>query len=656
VSDEAAAVFLSYASEDAPAAEQICCALEAAGIEVWFDRSALRGGDAWDQMIRRQIKACALFVPIISAATHSRDEGYFRLEWKLAVDRSHLMAGDRAFLLPVVVDATSEADARVPDRFRDVQWTRLPGGGATAEFVARVRGLLTHAAPASARPLATEAVAATGQVRSRSRRLVAAGACVLAVVAAAAVLREPLLVHLGVRAPAEGGGSVAVLPFADMSEGHDQEYFSDGLAEELIDVLTHVPGLRVPARTSSFSFKGKAATIGEIAHALGVAHVLEGSVRKAGDRLRITAELVRADNGFHLWSQSYDRQASDVFAVQDDIARRVADELRVKLLGAQTIAVPATTSVEAHNLYLQARAVTLRDTAVELERAISLYEQALRLDTRYAPAWAWLAQAYSRSIAQGSDAGGMRYEKAITASQRAIDLDPGLAQGYLSLGTAQFMHGSYAESSATFGKARAIAPNDPQFLYLFAHLVVATGSLSEAIALFQRGIDGDPLNPVERRYLARALYFAGRNEEAVVLMRQTIVSSPDQPGVHYELSRSLLALGRADDALAAAQAEADPSWRMIVMPLALRAVHRDKEAREALAALTAHSAGVEFQVAEAYAYFGERDTAFAWLERARAEFDPGIEWTRSDPLFAGLVSDPRYAAYLTRIGQPPPRS
>jgi len=659
VSEPPKAVFLSYASDDAEAARRICEALRAAGIEVWFDQSELRGGDVWDQAIRRQIKACALFIPVISRHTHARDEGYFRLEWKLATDRTQLMASDKAFLVPVVIDDTPDNDERVPDRFRDVQWTRLPGGATPASFIERVKRLLAPGVVAGAAVAASAAPrvppVAAGRPARPLPRLIAAAVAGALLLGGVFLARDRFAARSTSGATAEvPERSVAVLPFADMSERHDQEYFSDGLAEELIDALTKVPGLRVPARTSSFSFKGKSSTIGEIARALGVTHVLEGSVRKAGDRLRITAELVRADNGFHLWSQTYDRNESDIFAVQGDIARSVASELRVKLLGAAVAAPLTPAGTEAHNLYLQARFLTQRDTRQDLEGAVVLYQKALALDPGYAPAWAWLAYCHTRRVAGGVETTGVGYAKAVDAAEKAIALDPELAEGYLAIGNARIQFETdFAGAQEVLAKARAIDPNDAQLLQSYGHLTVATGRITDAIEYFRRSSDGDPLNLVHRKYLARALHYAGRNAEAQALLTQAIALNPRFPGLHYEIGRALIGLGKGDAALVAFEAEIDPTWKLIGMPLGYRAAGREREAQGALAALVQDAAGSEFQVAEAYAFFGQPEKAFEWLDRARTQHDPGISWVRHDPLLASIAHDRRYDVYLASIHEPP---
>jgi TolB-like protein len=341
------AVFLSYASQDAQAAQCICAALRSAGIEVWFDQSELRGGDAWDHSIRRQIKTCTLFVPVISRNTHARVEGYFRLEWKLAVDRSHLISADQAFLLPVAIDDTRNDDERVPERFRDVQWARLPDGVTPARFVERVGRLLSGQASREPIRRAPEADRASAAATIRKPRGVP-WQSKAALIATIAVLVIALGYWVAVRlerpkrvADAEAAAkavsenspatafnppphSLAVLPFVNLSGDREQEYFSDGLTEELLNSLAEINELQVAARTSSFYFKGKDIDLGTIAHKLNVGAVLEGSVRRSANTIRITAQLINAATGFHLWSKTYDRDLGDVLKLQSEIVTAVA--------------------------------------------------------------------------------------------------------------------------------------------------------------------------------------------------------------------------------------------------------------------------------------------------------------------------------------------
>lgn len=677
------AVFLSYASQDADAARRICAALRAAGIEVWFDQSELRGGDAWDQSIRLQIHDCALFVPIISANTASRPEGYFRLEWSLADQRTHMIARNKTFIVPVCVDATPDAGADVPDSFLRVQWTRLPAGETPPAFSARIATLLGMDAAGTRRPhsvTAPDNTALAGSAslpahvvpptrvvpaprRTRLATALVAGAALLA----AAIVWQPWRMLAG--KPASGRAtlevpagapiaatekSIAVLPFVDMSEKHDQEYFSDGLSEELIDALTRIPNLRVPARTSSFSFKGKATTIGEVAHTLGVSHVLEGSVRKSGEHLRITAQLVRADNGFHLWSQTYDRDVRDVFAVQDDITHAVVEQLRITLLGSDAVAPKQAIGAEAHNLYLQARYVAERDGPEDLDKAVLLYQQALTLEPNYAAAWSWLAYCHVRRVGQGLETTGAGFTKATTAARRAIAIDPQLPEPYTMLAIAHMQYDHDWKAAADeLAQVAALDPNNALGQESQGLLNVATGRMSEALTHLRRAVDGDPLNLLHSKFLGRALHYAGRGAESAAVLRHAIALNAQFPGLQYELGRALLRQGDPQAARAAFEAEADPSWRSFGLPLGYLVTHHEQEARAALAALVTKSVGAEFQVAETFAYFGDTEKSLEWLDRARSLHDPGIIWTRHDPLLASITGDPRYGVYLKRLGMPP---
>jgi TolB-like protein/Tfp pilus assembly protein PilF len=671
------AVFLSYASEDADAAQRICTSLRAAGIEVWFDRNALRGGDAWDVAIRRQIKSCALFVPIISANTRARVEGYFRLEWKLAVDRSHLIAAERAFLLPIVIDDTREGDALVPDRFRELQWTRLPAGETPPGFVARVAELLAYeertAAPveriapaAGANPPPTVNQPPAAAAWTKPALLVAAALLIAAglfavdryvvsrrsagAASAAAPAVQPAASASSVPAPDK---SIAVLPFVDMSEKHDQEYFSDGLAEELLDVLSKVPGLQVIARTSSFSFKGKSEDVPTIAKKLHVANVLEGSVRKSGRHLRITTQLIRADTGVHIWSETYDRDEEDVFKVQEDISRAVVQKLKLALLGDVPVSAARTSNPEAYNLLLQGHYFVAFDTPDELNKSIDCYRRAIALDAAYAPAWAGLSHAIFRQVANGYVPVEAGQAQALAAARKAAELDPSLADAYNMIGNLKTMTDfDWSGAREAYDHALKLDPNNVNALFSAAHLTMIVGNTDDTLAQFRDVLERDPLNLLYRRYVARVLYFAGRLTEAEATIRQVLAMNPSFPAAHYELGRILLARGEMPAAMAEFEAEKS-GWRMFGLPLGFHAVRRTADANAALAALIKESAGAEFQVAETYAYFDDADKAFEWLDQAILKHDPGIQWVRGDPLLKGLIHDPRYAALLHRLKLPP---
>jgi len=623
MTDPSKAIFLSYASQDAEAARRICDALRGIGIEVWFDQRELRGGDAWDQRIRREIRDCAFFVPIISANTQARLEGYFRREWKLAIARTNDMAEEKAFLLPVVIDDTSPLEASVPEQFRSVHWTRLPAGEASPAFVARVSQLLSAVEPVS--PPWTRLAPATARA----------------------------IDPISPRPSAIPEQSIAVLPFVNMSADKEQEYFSDGLAEELINLLARIPELRVPARTSSFSFRGRPVTAGEIGQALKVANVLEGSVRKAGNRVRVAVQLVRSDNGYHLWSETFDRTLDDIFQIQDDIARAVVDKLKLTLLTAVPSASTMATNALAHNLHLQGQYFRGRETQADLDKAVDCYQRALALDAGYARAWAGLSAVYLRQAANGYIALDQGFALVRAAAEKAIALDPTLGDAYSSLVFALVnVDHDWQGSTACLARALALDPGNPLLLLTTAVVGRALGNADDAVALLRLALDRDPLNLLVRRYLARTLYYADRLAEAEAEIRQVLDLSSLYPVAHYELGRILLAQGAVNEAVAAFEAEAAPTWRTFGLPLGYHAQGRSADAQDALAVMLREPSGGEFQIAEAYAYLGHANEAFRWLETAVANRDPGIMWLRGDPLLVGLTGDARYAALLRMLNLP----
>ena len=666
VTESKPAVFLSYASEDADAAARICAALRDAGIEVWFDRSELRGGDAWDAAIRRQIKACALFIPIISHHSHDRAEGYFRLEWKLAVDRSHLIAADKPFLVPVVIDDTRDDDSRVPDRFRELQWTLLPGGVTSSAFVERIARLLAPEDPAAPQTTASAGPAeqspsprapASAATRWRSAPALWAALAIAGLALGYLAMRQRSPVALAT-APVPAAAtekSIAVLPFLDMSEKHDQEYFSDGLTEELLDQLAQVPDLRVPARTSSFYFKGKQATIAEIARALGVANVLEGSVRKSGSTIRVTAQLIRADNGYHLWSSSYDRDVKDIFKVQDQIAAAVVDALKAKLLPAsQSISARRSDNSEAYNQYLLGRQFLTRGNNDESRHAAEVFRQAIALDPQYAAAWAGLADAMYWVGDQESTLGAtLAYRKeARAAADKAVALQPRLAYGYLVRAMLRTDEPDLAGAGEDLRHALALEPENAEVLMYYGALALTPmGRLPEAIKVLRRASQADPLNARVWDFLGTSLQFSGDLDGALAAYNRSLEISPVQTYGPVGLASTLLLAGRPADALAAAQRSTGEVFRLFGSSLANFDLGHQREAQQQLDALIAKYSGVAaFQIAEVYAWRGDRDQAIHWLERARVQKDGGFPYVKMDPLLRKLHGDPRYEAMLVAAG------
>ena len=665
--DRQAAAFISYASADATAAAGVCQALEQGGIRCWMAPRDVLPGTFYADAIVGAINASRVLVLVLSqnsvASPHvvrevERASSKQRPIVTFRIDSAALPPGLEYFLSASHwLDASQGAGQGYPALVDAVR--RLTAAG-TAPETAPLRPAATtgSAAAGAARPAGTATARPT-----RTRALTASAA---ALVIAIAIGGFALYRGLGGKhdAVASGPGtaagstaqqSIAVLPFADLSERKDQEYFSDGLSDELIDLLGRIPGLRVPARTSAFYFKGRQATLADVGKALNVTHVLEGSVRKSGNALRVTAELVRVEGDARLWSQTYDRELNDLFKVQDDIAGAVVEQLKLTLLTSAAAPVAATSTVNpaAHNLFLQAKYYAARDDEQGLDKAVALLQQAIALDPQYALAYAKLGDVYGRRVANGRDTDGTGDAKIRAAGERAIELAPNLPNGYMTLAIAHLQYDlDWAAAARLVQKARALDPDDSEMLEMSAHLAQATGTVAESEAWFRRAIDKDPLNLLPRRYLARLLYYDNRLADAEALLRHSIEVNPGYNALHYELARALLASGDPAGALAAAELETSPAWKSFALPLVYHALNRTDDANKALAYLLANSAGSEFQVAETYAYFGQPDEAFRWLELARTRHDPGLIYIRRDPLLRPLEHDSRYRAFLKKLNLP----
>jgi TolB-like protein len=520
VTDPSKAVFLSYASQDAEVAQRICEALRAGGIEVFLDRSELRGGDAWDQKIRHEIHDCALFVPIISQHTQERLEGYFRHEWKLAIERTHHMAEQKPFLVPVVIDGTGDTEAFVPDAFRAVQWTRLAGGETPPAFVEGIKRLLSpELSPMSA------VSGPTGAIREpvrTSRGLKPVPLAIIALVVFAilsVVVIDRFWVSKRVATSAAFSPpphSIAVLPFANMSGEKDQEYFSDGLTEELLNSLSEINELQVAARTSAFSFKGTNPDIGTIARKLNVGAVLEGSVRRPGNTVRVTTQLINAVTGFHVWSHTYDRDLGDLLKLETEIAGAVASALKVSLLGevATRIEVGGTRNPAAFDAYLRARKA---NRSGDEQKAIAEFTEAIHLDPTFALAFAWRSLVYSNL---GEAVPGLTShqisERQESDARGAIKLAPELAEGYGALGRSAEKALDFTQAHEAYERALALAPGNATVLTMNSYFLSAMGHFDEAISAARRAVTLNPFNGSEQRGIGRRRHRArcGRHAQA----------------------------------------------------------------------------------------------------------------------------------------------
>jgi TolB-like protein len=615
--EDTKAIFLSYASQDAEIALRIADALRAAGFDVWFDQTELRGGDAWDVLIRKRIKDCMLFVPVISKNTESRREGYFRLEWKLAVDRSHLMADDQAFIMPVVIDDTSDAQARVPDRFRELQWSRLSGDAAFAAFAERVAQALPQPGNGDARRASPDQPKAASTLKA-----------------------------------------IAVLPLANMSADPENEYFSDGMTEEIINALSKVPGVHVASRSSCFAFKGKKdVNVRHIGEKLGVTTLLEGSVRKVGNRIRIAAQLVNVDNGYQLWSETYDRQLEDIFALQDEISRSIVDALKLQLVGAGAAVVAPTKSLDAYTTYLKGRFHFNKFSEISLRKANDLFQNALLQDPGFARAYAGIADVWC-DLADDWVAPDDAYPRAKSAAERALQRDPELADAMISIGKVLSWHEwKFAEAVRYVERAVMLSPNNAEAHWVLGTALPLVGRLQDGIAAMRRALELDPLRVEYFGWAARMILYARDYKGAIAQGMETFEIDEAYGRGFVFVGSAYLAMGDAEQALDWFQRgqSLDKAVRsydaMIVRALA--ALGRREEAEEILVRLEnesrQHYVRAEY-LAMGHAALGDLDGAFGALDRAYQARSAGLIYLHLDPGYDPLRGDPRYKELVQRIG------
>jgi TolB-like protein/Tfp pilus assembly protein PilF len=468
---------------------------------------------------------------------------------------------------------------------------------------------------------------------------------------------DPAAVSAGVSAPeppstdaASAAPSIAVLPFVDMSPDKDQEYLSDGIAEELLNLLVKIPNLQVAARTSSFSFKGKDVKIADVARELHVANVLEGSVRKSGDRVRITAQLIQADSGFHLYSETFDRTLDDVFGIQDEISAAVVEALEIKLLGAAPKAVQV--DPRAYALYLQGRYFYGRRTQADWEKATRAYQDALEIDSGYAAAWAGLARVYYSRAGQSYTDLHQGTAQARQAAQKALALQPTLSEGYVSLAAIQMTYDwDWAGSEASLQRALELTPGMADAMANLGILKRYVGDLDEAIELDRRAVALDPLNLPGYHALGLALIYAGRLDEADEVYQHLLTLNPEFSAANLARSRVRLLQGQPDEALAVAELETEPFWREFGVLSALYVLGRTAEADARLVDFIAQNQNDSaYQIAQLYGFRDDQDKVFEWLERAYVQRDGGLPEMLLDPYLRTFSDDPRWPELVKKVG------
>jgi serine/threonine-protein kinase len=443
-----------------------------------------------------------------------------------------------------------------------------------------------------------------------------------------------------------------------MSEKHDQEYFSDGLSEELIDHLTHITDLKVIARTSSFAFKGKNEDMRTIAAKLGVANLLEGSVRQAGGTLRITAQLIRASDGAHRWSQIYDRKLNDIFKVQDEISTTVAKALNAALDSTPAAGVqPAsngTSNIEAYNLVLKGTYFYSRLSKGDSTRAVDYFQQALKLDPRYALAWAKVALAYGWQGYIGDLPASEAVAKGRDAMQRALVIDPNCAEAYYARGQIfRLILGAWTAAKSDYEKVAALAPQGEvgeraqgNILRINAEM---SGQYGDFLEWERHHLERNPMDTDAMSDLAWAQQFAGHLDEAAATSRKLLELNPAFAGAEAQYAITLLQMGKFSEALTAANKESDDAGKLATLAGAYWALGRRAESDSSLGELERGFANTNgYAIAAVHAYRGEADSAFAWLDRAYQQRKGDLSDLRVDPSFNELHGDPRFDALLRK--------
>jgi TolB-like protein/Flp pilus assembly protein TadD len=640
-------VFVSYASHDAAVAEKACSALEAAGIGCWIAPRDVVPGTLYADGIVGAIDVSRILVLILSKdAVVSAHVGR---ELERAASKRH----------PIIALRTDTAPlTRAFEYFlNQSQW--IEGGGSDAAIAQLVAAVGQHLAPGTA------ASPTNGIQASAVHRKAAVGRrmWVIAAVVVAILLAGGYFLDKAWRSKHEttassaviSDKSIAVLPFVDMSEKKDQEYFADGMAEEIIDLLVKIPRLKVISRTSSFQFKGKTEDLRSIGTRLGVAYVVEGSVRKSGDHLRVTAQLIDSKDGAHLFSQTYDRDLVDVLKMQEEIALALVRALQIEVSAGDIGSRPALRNTEAYTLYLQGLHADDRFDPQGFEEAVSYFQRAIALDPSSAAAEFWLGNAYFGLGLYGIMPTPIAFEKSRLATEQALKLDPHLALAHAQLGD---IHRTYdwdwPAADRELKLALALAPNDGNISFYAAVQSVGMGRCDEALEQINAALAQDPLGSSRHNVLRQIQLCRGRLAEAEEAARRALELGPRSAAAHYFLGIVLLARNQLEAALAEMLKETQDPLRLCGSAMAYFALGRKAESDAALEKFLKSEADRHpFQLARAYAFRSETDEALKWLDRAYAAKDGGgLPFIKSDPVFKKFEGDPRYKTFLRKMNLP----
>jgi adenylate cyclase len=655
------AVFISYASRDATLADALCAALEREGVACWIAPRNVRPGDFYADAIVNAINSCPILVLVLSK--NSVDSAHVLREVERASAKKRPVIAFRIDASPLPPGLEYFLSAS--------QWIDSSDNRADRHFPKLIDAIRSRIASAPSGDV-NPALADRQQAKQKMNRLVAtvAVAIVLTLVYFAAVefwhsrltKAQPAvaLVNSGPAAanPAAAAiseKSIAVLPFADMSEKHDQEYFADGMAEAVIDLLANIPGITVIGRTSSFQFKDKNDDLRTIGTKLNVAHVLEGSVRRSGDHVRVTAQLIDTRTGAHEWSETFDRDMDDVLKLQDEIAAGLARALEVTV-GAGDL--PARTTIkdaDAYQFYLRGRHAIDRSDKDGDDEAAADFQKALDLEPTFANAAAYLARTRADQAANGYTSYASGFEDARRLAETALHLDPSLAEGHCIL--ADYYTRFAWDWQAADREARRALELDSRGvcpLQVSASLETTLGHGDEAVRLLNMALELDPLNAELYWDLGNTRYRSGRLPEAEAAFRRILQISPTFVSAHFELGRVLLARGQLRDALREIEQESpEPeSGRTAGLAMVYFALGRRADSDAALKKLEAESGeDWPFGMAETHAYRGEADKALQWLDRAYTHKDE-LHLIKGDPMFDKIDRDPRYKAFLRKMNLP----
>jgi TolB-like protein len=639
-------VFVSYASHDAAVAQKVCSALEAAGFPCWIAPRNVVPGTMYADGIVHAIDESSILVLILSAQAVA--SAHVGREIERAVSKRRPVVALRIDSAPLT--------AAFEYFLNQSQW--IEGGGSDAAIAQLVSAVGKHLAPGSATsPTMANQASAVHRKAAIPRRVWIIAAVVVVALAGGYFLVDKAWrsKHATTSSTAViSDRSIAVLPFTDMSEKKDQEYFADGMAEEIIDLLVKVPGLKVTGRTSSFQFKGQSPDLRTIGTQLGVAYVLEGSVRKSGDRLRVTAQLIDSRSGTHLFSQTYDRDLSDVLKMQDEIAASLVRALQIEVNANAIVSRAALHNTEAYTLYLQGLHALDRFDQQGAEQAANYFQRALDIDPSFAASADALASAYFVLGQFGFMPPPVAFEKGRDAANLALTLDPSLATAHAQLNR---IHRAYdwdwPAADREIKLALANSPNDSFILFMAAVQSLTMGRWDDALKQVNTTLAQDPLNPTVYFILSWIQTRRGRLPDAEVATRRALEISPTFSRAHFYLGRVLLARNQPEAALTEMRKETDDATRLGGSAMVYFALRRKVDSDVALAQMLKDQGKRNpFYIAQVYAFRGESDAAFKWLDQAYEQKDVGLSHIKGEAPFKGLESDPRYKAFLKKMNLP----